>query len=255
MVALIKIISFLMVLCFAGSSIALVEIAAAAEISKLPIPKFTVNYADFSYDISAHATTDPFTGEIKENPVEHIENRTLQFTFDSLPVTGSGQLYYVIQMKGHFSENWTQIYKGWVNVSILEDTTWAFWTSGEPGRFYFKGDSFEGPSEGKIDFQVKAQTWGEVMSETSATNPFGGSITTLFGESGWSNTQTVTIPPQNTPTPVSSNQPTVLPTPTDSGVSAPLDWWQTAALAFLAAIVVLLVLVIVLLLRKRTAPP
>jgi hypothetical protein len=173
--------------------------AHAQSVIKLAVPEFTVQYTDHSYETPASTSIDPFTGQTIENPSKHIDNRTLQFTIKNQAID-RGNLHFIIAMKGHFSPNWTTIYDGWVswegdpNSSIPEPRfiVWQFSTLrpnevlGEADRFYLGGDSFYLPSEGQVDFQIKAQTWGEVMATTSAQNPFGGSITTLFGESDWS---------------------------------------------------------------------
>jgi hypothetical protein len=183
-----------------------VKPANAQSVAKLPVPEFTVKYTDHSYDTLASTSIDPFTGQTIENPPKHIEDRTLQFTIKNQAIS-SGNLHFIVSMKGHFSQNWTTIYDGWAgwsgnpNSSIPEPRfiVWQFSTlrpndiPGAAGRFYLGGDSFYLPSEGQVDFQVKAQTWGEVMATTSPQNPFGGSITTLFGESDWSDEHTITL--------------------------------------------------------------
>jgi hypothetical protein len=198
--------SLLIILILAVSSLIMVKPTCAQSVAKLPLPEFTVKYFDRSYNIPASTSIDPYTGKSVENPAKHVENRTIQFTIKNQAIS-SGNLHFIIRIKGYFSQNWTAIYDGWAgwagnpNSSIPEPSSlvWEFSTlrpSGAPGAvgwFYRGGDSFYLPSEGQVDFQVKAQTWGEVMATTSPQNPFGGSITTLFGESDWSNTQTISI--------------------------------------------------------------
>ncbi len=256
-----KVTALILTLIFLAPSIIIVG-SVSGVTTKLSTPEFTVTYIDHSYDIPAHTTTDPYTGKIIENPVTHIDNRTIQFSFKNTIAPERGQLYYLIRMKGHFSENWTNIYKGEVNTSEPEAIIWAFSTTGEPGRFYLAGVSFKGPSAGQVDFQVQAQTWGEVMSETTATNPFGGSITTLFGESDWSSTQTITIGDNST-------TPTVLPSPSSATIdpsASPLQPniqsnvlfalnWEQAAMVVLGVLVVLLIAVLVYSRKKKTKPP
>jgi hypothetical protein len=197
----------------------------AQPVAKLPVPEFAVQYTDHSYEAPASTSIDPFTGQTIENPSKHIDNRTLQFTIKNQAID-RGNLHFIIAMKVHFSPNWTTIYNGWVawegdpNSSIPEPRfiVWQFSTlksnnvPGEAGRFYHDGDSFYLPSEGQVDFQVKAQTWGEVMATTSAQNPFGGSITTLFGESDWSAVHTIKLSDGASGSVDASSSPT--PTPT-----------------------------------------
>ncbi len=172
--------SFALSVCFAEAT------------DQLAVPEFTIAYADRSYDIPETTTIDPYTGKTVQVQSRHVENRTLQFIIKNPAYTGTGQLYYVIRMKGHFSENWAYISK--VAADRDSASTVLLYMASGNGTFYYHGDSFLGPSAGQADFQVQAQTWGEVMAEKTATNPFGGSITTMFGTSDWSNTQTITIP-------------------------------------------------------------
>jgi len=227
---------------------------ATASISKLSTPEFTVIYADHSYDIPASTTIDPYTGKTEQVPAQHVENRTLQFIIKNPTVTSSGYLYYVIRMKGHFSDNWSNISK----VPAEQDSalTVLLYTSSGDGRFYHHGESFPGPSAGQADFQVQAQTWGEVMAERTATNPFGGSVTTLFGASDWSNTQTIAInsnAPTTTPNTSPSQNPIVTPSPSgsDDAFLFGLDW-KSIAIVLGVLVVALLAVVVIMFLRKRS---
>jgi hypothetical protein len=241
--------------------------------TKLSKPELTIAYTDYSYDTSAYPTTDPYTGKSVEVPAAHVENRTLQFMIKYKSLS-SDSLHFVIRMKGHYSANWTAIYDGWANSSGPELTVWTFSTlrghdlPGQLGYFYQGGNSFYVPAEGKMDFQVKAQTWGEVMATTSPTNPFGGSITTMFGESDWSSIQTINLgngetettaaPTPTIPTTTAAPSlgptatPTTTPTPPNSGVGAfaNLSWEVTALLAGLLAAVAVLAVGLVVLWRR-----
>ncbi len=181
-------------------------VAYAQSVAELSVPEFTVTYSDRSYDIPASTSTDPYTGQKVENPAQLVVNRSLTFTIKNQIVqAGDGQLQYVIQMKGHFSENWTGVYNG-VATANSEFTVLTF-SPTNTSSFYL-------PYAGEVDFRMKAQTWGEYMATTSPQNPFGGSITALFGESDWSASQTITIP-EPSPTP------TIAPAPTESPTSTP----------------------------------
>lgn len=256
-------------------AISLLQLQLCSCTTKLSTPTFTVTYTDDSYDTTSYPTTNPYTGESIEVPIKHIDDRTLQFKINYKSNTRDS-LHFVIQMKGHYSSNWTTVYNGWANSSGPEVTIWSFSTfrgqgiSGEQGYFYKGGDSFYVPAEGQLDFQVKAQTWGEVMAETSATNPFGGSITTLFGESDWSSTQTVTIDSNAptsapspteavtiTPTPTLPSSPTTSSTPDDHDTEplSSLSWEVTALLAGLVGAVAALGVGMFLLWRRVNSKP
>lgn len=176
-------------------------------------PAFTVVYADNSYDVPASTSIDPYTGEPVQNPVQHVENRTLQFTIKNGPPPNRGYLYYVIRMKGSFSDNWSNISRSRA-TSDSEYTVLLFSSAGEEGKLYHGGSGFYFPYEGQVDFQVQAQAWGEVMGEMTPGIPFGGgSITTLFSASDWSNTQTINI--DESQTPITSPETTPTPTPNE----------------------------------------
>ena len=50
---------------------------------KIPAPELvSVTYKDYSYDVPATTTTDPFTGKPVEKPAYHVNNRTLTFVID-----------------------------------------------------------------------------------------------------------------------------------------------------------------------------
>jgi hypothetical protein len=198
--------------------------ANAQSVAKLSVPEFTVTYTDHPYDVPASTTIDPFTGTTVQNPSYHVENRSLTFTIKNQTVT-QGQLHYIIRLKGHFAENWTGRYDGLANKDSFL-TVWTFSSSNEEGReegrLYYRGDSISLPYVGQVDFQIKAQTWGEVMATRSPQNIFGGSITTLFRESDWGNTQTITLTngsfsastsPNSTSTSLPNYGPTSSPTP------------------------------------------
>ena len=171
-------------------------------------PEFTISYADHSYDIPASTSTDPYTGNIVQNPPQHVENRTLQFTIKNSHHPSHGYLVYVIRMKGHFSDNWSRISRD--RAALDSAFTVLLFSSpsfGEEGNLYHRGTSFYFPFEGKVDFQVKAQVWGEVMAPMTETNPLPGSVTTLFSESSWSDTQTLIIEESQTPSPEPTSTP------------------------------------------------
>ncbi len=226
-----KSVTLLLILIIAASST--IAIRPASSVSKLSVPEFTVTYADQSYDIPASTTTDPYNGKTVEVPMQHIENKTLKFTIKNQAVN-FGQLSYIIRMKGHFSDNWSTIARA--SVDKDSEFTVVLCTSSGDGRFHHSGDSFVGPSAGEADFQVKAEVWGEVMAERTAENPFGGSISTMFAESDWSNTQTITVAG-------------------DSGLLALFYGlgWEKVVIIVLVAIVAVLLVVVGVLLRRRGA--
>lgn len=173
---------------------------AESSIDKLPAPELvSVTYEDHSYDMPATTTTDPFTGKTVENPAYHVENRTLTIVINkrNINLDAPGRTHYIVGMKGSFSNEWTNI-TGWVDPNSDSPLTTLVFISPDheqytgTGMLYRPGSWFYLPYEGQADFQVCAEVWGEVMSN-SPSNPLGGSKSTLFGVSGWSNIKTITM--------------------------------------------------------------
>jgi hypothetical protein len=83
---------------------------------KPSVPQFTVKLVDNSYDVPPSTTTvtDPYTGETKSlNAGGYVSDKTIEVIIKSQPFTAytnaSGHemnLYYIIEVKGHFSEYW-----------------------------------------------------------------------------------------------------------------------------------------------------
>jgi hypothetical protein len=226
-------------------------VQAESSMTKLSIPEFTVTYADVSYDVPASTSIDPFTGKTIENPVYHVENRTVQFVINGETITFSnGHLYYIIRMKGSFSDDWSNVsrIRADSNSSVM---TILFSSSGTQGELYYRDNSFYLPPAGQADFQVQAQVWGEVMAEKTLTNPFGGSIDTLFAASDWSNTQTITIGANSVegpdPTEVSPDETSVPNQPLDaqSAVTESGLGWAEISLFIALGIIALLTVALI----------
>lgn len=155
------------------------------------VPEFTIELADHSYDIPTTYSTDPYTGENVTHPGYHADNKTIDITIKNQPFVApinltnlyyDINLYYNIRVKGHFEENWTDLYHISNNTpqnslprqSASENTVISI------PQDYPAGD--------QVDFQVEAVI--------ATAHPF---ISSSFGywsweTSGWSNTQTITIP-------------------------------------------------------------
>jgi hypothetical protein len=266
-----KTISLLLIFTLGVSSSVMIGSVFGQSTANLPVPKFTVNYADNSYEAPASTSIDPYTGVTTQNPAYHVENRTLQLVITNIPYANTGSMYYIIQMRGHFSGNWARIFKGYSSSHSGSDsafTVLSFSSSqekgGEAGRLY-GGESFAFPYEGQVDFQVKAEVWGEVMSERTATNPFGGSITTLFASSDWSRTQTLIIgqndstttptAPNTSPSQDSTTNPQQNPSSGQPDAQAaetqPNFNWIEIVIFTVVGVVIALLITAVVLLRRR----
>ncbi|MCL2642621.1 MAG: hypothetical protein FWD52_03800 [Candidatus Bathyarchaeota archaeon] len=191
---------------------------ANSSVAQLPAPELvSVTYNDYSYDVPASTSKDPFTGKTIEHPAYHIDNRTLTFTINkkNISTDHGGYFYYLIRMKGAFSNEWNTI-----TSKITLDHTSPLTTvvlalpspetilTSNPGQNYYYY-----PLEGKADFQVQAQEWRQVPTELGP--PFESShVETLRAESDWSNTKTVTFGQYSDNG--NTNQPTPSPSQTSS---------------------------------------
>jgi hypothetical protein len=198
-----KEISLLLVVILAVSSLMMVESAFAQSIPKPSVPEFTVKYADYSYDIPASTSIDPFTGKTVTNPAQHIENKTIQLTIKNQTINGPNSLYYKIRMKGHFSQEWSNISS--IQANPNSEYTVLLYSTSREGTLDFSRLNFNASSGGVLDIQVQAQIWTWVQSE----GLFGSWNQRITAESDWSGTQTITIPEGSDSTSASPN-----PTPT-----------------------------------------
>lgn len=147
---------------------------------------------------------DPYTGANVTHPGYHVENRTIELNIKNQPFTSyesNGQIinfYLNIRTKGHYAENWTTIY----NPDFIYPTQ----SKSDYTKIAYSLDENEYPfwdnlnQSGLIDFQVQAligYTFVKHYSDDGQFIPFAPSVFT--GEtSGWSNTQTITIPETST---------------------------------------------------------
>jgi hypothetical protein len=191
--------------------------------SKIPIPaiptpsvpEFSLKYSD-TFNIvpsTTTATTNPYTGKTTTTtiPEQHIENIAINITIKNqpFPSTVSGNitgLYYDIRYKGHFEEKWGSLNQFPINASsgILPVATYGYLpiqSSSENTTLQFSANSYQ--SGDKIDFQVEA-ILGYNYTTIVNFSPEIGLNESIFAYqvSGWSPTQTITIPNTSTNTPL-----------------------------------------------------
>jgi hypothetical protein len=211
-----KSLALAFILILVTSSLIMVEVARAQ--TKPSVPEFTVTFIDKSYDAPASTSIDPYTGKTVTNPSYHVENRTIELTIKNQPHDSSDKLYYNIRAKGHFAQNWTALY-GYENsprMSNSDYTILVFSSSGEGLFRGFYGAEVYAPSGGEVDFQVEAFVGGYEYVEPQGGNPIGsGWHFKSIAESGWSNSQTITVDasvPTATPN-TSTSSPSQTPLP------------------------------------------
>jgi hypothetical protein len=149
-----------------------------------------------------------------QSPGYNQVNQTIVVTIQNQPFTpyqdgnNTIYLYYNVRSKGHFDDwNNTDASNNYVNnvqASTASTTVVTFFTQYWSLR---PGD--------QIDFQVDAITGYSFYSEERC----GEQYQTIVGDSGWSNTQTITIGNStlSTSTPSNSTAVTLEPTPTPIG--------------------------------------
>ncbi len=223
------------------------------EITKPSVPEFTVTLIDLSYDIPDSSSIDPYTGQTIITPAEHVDNRTIEVKVKNQPFTPyiddessfTIKLYYNIRVRGHFSGNWTEVFS--VDnphpvQSNSDYTTISLPLGGNVGPFA----SLSTNSSSQIDFQVEAMIGYFSRTTGFASWYFAGE------ESGWSNTQTITIDATSNGSSLPSQNPSATPNQSDTQISVwfGLGWWQAATIV-VSGVVVLLVFVVFYLRKRR----
>jgi hypothetical protein len=156
------------------------ETTGAQTIPKPTVPEFTVQLVDNSYDVPAIQTIDPYTGEKITQPSHHVENKTIELKIANQ--RNDYTIYYSVKMKGHFEENWTSIYSTW-NRMKQSDSQFTIFN-------FYPSVARDG---GQIDFQVEAAAGYWTQGDVIVPGAPRGDV--FIGEkSGWSSTQTLTIP-------------------------------------------------------------
>jgi len=111
-----KCTALLLVTCLVVSSLLVftVPFVSAQSGFKPSVPEFTVKLIDNSYVEPPAYTIDPYTGETKLVWVGgYVSNKTIEVTIKNQPFTPytnasnhKFDLYYIIEVKGHYSEYW-----------------------------------------------------------------------------------------------------------------------------------------------------
>jgi hypothetical protein len=179
-------------------------VSAESSIPKPDTPDFTVKIIDSSHDDSPMPSVNPFTGQSVTQTEHHVESRTIAvyikrelitpFTVESQTGNWTAGLQYSIRWKGHFEQNWHEIYSptngyasGKIEGDYLVVSFEGDYSSSGGLNLYYQGLIANFPPNAQVDFQVNALI-GYVHRDPSALGwIFTGE------ESGWSNTQTVTI--------------------------------------------------------------
>lgn len=157
---------------------------------------------DASYDVPTTYSTDTYTGKQVTHEGYHVARRTIEVRIKNQPFTPYGdgreiKFYYNVRTKGHFTEDWgewgevynpmempTQSNSEYTMIPFISDGGLGFYLDPAPRMLQVSPN-------GQVDFQVKALVGYayEAVSGPGFHSPF------FTGkESGWSETQTLTIP-------------------------------------------------------------
>ena len=186
---------------------------AVASIPEPSVPEFTLDFVDESYDVPTTYSIGPYTGENVTHPGYHVPRTVFKMTIKNQPFVPyydeeSGwniTLYYNIRVKGSYSEDWIEMYRpsnGYPLQSDSEHTVISLGTLNEGGlSLVTDAKMIDLPSGGQLDFQVEAMVG--YVHRSGVHIPIPSSGWGFTGEtSGWSNTQTITIPASSTLSPI-----------------------------------------------------
>ena len=178
-------------------------------IPKPSVPEFTVEFIDSSYDVPMTYFINHYTGKTAVTQEGyHVENKTIQLTIKNQPQINSHGYYYNICVKEHLAENWEYLFPSMYSIRMLDSEYTIVNFSSSGGTFHgVWGSIFEAPSGGELDFQVQAFV-GYMDYHTD-----GWTFETV--ESGWSDTQTLTLSESQatTPEPTSTPETTLISDP------------------------------------------
>jgi len=178
---------------------------------KPSVPQFSIKFIDNSYDVPASTTTiiDPYTG--KESTATQrgyrVDNRSIAVTIKNQPFTpytdengNKNYLYYRVEVKGHFGEDWWAFGSAYIAQSsseytvVLQGVTYA---AGSQLDFRviavicILGDAIR--DTGSLAYHLWGVTSPYIESEVSR-NLSGVQVFTMPGGSS-------TLPPSQTTTP------------------------------------------------------
>ncbi len=191
-----KSFSLLLVVSIVASSLLIIQLASAQSNTDLYIPQFTVRIVAHPYDVPPSQSIDPYTGEVTNQNGYHVENATIEMKIKNQP-SNNPYLYYGIGRKGHFEQTWVRN----TDEHSPKPTNSDYTILSFPIIY---------APQSKVDYQVETFIGLNVYHPPTGGTPIGsGWYFTIQQESGWSDTQTLTIPDNS-----ASASPNPTPTPT-----------------------------------------
>ncbi|MCW4029726.1 MAG: hypothetical protein NWE92_08790 [Candidatus Bathyarchaeota archaeon] len=206
----------LLILLLSGCFLLMLETPRLAQAQISPdVPQFSLKINDQSYDVEPRSTTDPFTGEqVKISDGFHVDKKFIDLiienpdthSFYSVVNESVVKLYYNIRVKTNLDDNWRSDTNSSSNLAPTEESNYTIvpfgYGSQNLGGFrIWLGDLAPGTT---VDFQVRAIDG--FYTKTTEEDPICWRLTEFnvfheTGHSGWSETQTITIPETPTATP------------------------------------------------------
>jgi hypothetical protein len=219
-----KRVALLFIAVLAVSSLVMVGSVFAQSISKPSVPEFTLWYADHSYDVAATTTStvNPYNNQTTTTTVPgyHVENMTIDLTIKNQPIPPSiegnkSYLLFYVRLKGHYGDEWIYPHTA-INAYPVQSnsdyTNISFPTDHEAKTLYGKNIDYLQVGD-EIDFQVKAILAYGYNFSLCAVYPVYSYDYVGVTSSGWSDTQTITIPESQTPPPSPETTPISTPPP------------------------------------------
>jgi hypothetical protein len=173
------------------------------------VPEFTLNFVQSAYN---KTVTDPYTGityQVNNNTIEvTIKNQPFSpynysWTYRDTTVNRSTSLGYDVQAKGHYSQNWTEVYVSgyYPTQSNSSDYTVLSLPQGPSVVYQSQGSEIidptfpsgnQIPSGSQLDFRVRAIIggWFPPVLNSYINLP----LNFISENSSWSTPQTITIP-------------------------------------------------------------
>ena len=195
--------ALILILIIAISSLSLMMVKPVLAQTPTPsVPEFTVRFVVSSYEVRGTQSINPYTGQNETTRSYFVDNSSIQLIIANQPSNGN-TLYYNIQMKGHFEENWTDIYQGRIYpIQSNSNSTLIEFTQND-SEFQIGTQIIYLPEGSKVDFRVEAEVGYFTLVPYGLPGhalPMGETeVFTSEASSGWSSPLTVTLPASTIP--------------------------------------------------------
>ena len=244
-----KRVTLLFIVILTVSSLIVIKTVPASDsIPKPSVPEFTVELVGPSFDIPPTYSFNSSTGLFDANDGYHIEYSAVKIIIKNQPFsnqTNGDYLYYNVRIKPHNYPDsyWLELFyagaDGYPIQTLSNYTTIPLPVEGAQ----VLGTTI--PTGATTDIQVESMIGHIGRNQTMIPYPYPY---VFFGEtSGWSNTQTVTLPPKTPFSPSPSSTPSFTPIPTsnvnsENSITLPLNTLIIIIAVFTLTIAALLVL-------------